>query len=190
METITRHHWTHGLEWRKGNWIVTLEQDGVNFSDQLAFPALFKGQANYLVGRYGAPVFLTGSALTSEHPRDIDIRIVLSDKEVSRLYGHDFPKRSETIGELLDWEWRRLRDNLRQSRSLSNWSGYPIDFQIQSEMEALAYKDCRRLRLDSAPSWVFLDTRFTNYDTNTMRELLGIATEPEITTEMLELSSD
>lgn len=115
----------------------------------------FRGQANNLVGRYGAPVYLVGSALTAEVPRDIDIRIVLPDEEISRLYGSGLPiTRSEKRGELELWEWRRLRDNLKQSRALRNWGGYPIDFQVQWEMEAIAYNDKPKLRLDNAPDWV------------------------------------
>jgi hypothetical protein len=121
------------------------------------FAPAFRGQANNLVGRFGAPVWLVGSALNSKTPRDIDVRIVLSDREMQRLYGRQFPLRSETHGEFLMWEWRRLRDNLKQSRSLDNWGGYPIDFQVQSELEAIAYKDRPRLRLDGAPDWVFAE---------------------------------
>ena len=119
------------------------------------FPFAFSGQANNLVGRYGAPIWLVGSALEKEVPRDIDLRIILADEEMQRLYGHKFPLRPETPGTFAEWQWRRLRDNLRQSRSCGSWGGFPIDFQVQSEMEAIAYKDLPRLRLDSAPDWVF-----------------------------------
>lgn len=139
----------------------------------------FEGQANQLVGRYGAPVYLVGSMVRGvEEPRDIDLVVILSDSEMARLYGHDFPKRTEAHGELATWEWRRMRDNIKQSRSLRNWGGLPIDFKVQSELEALAYSTKPRYRLDTAPAWVFLDERYTNYETRMVRELVGLPLPP------------
>jgi hypothetical protein len=116
------------------------------------FPKAFQHQANLYVGLYGAPIFLVGSTLSKDVPRDIDIRVILSDEEMWRLFGRPYEPKKENLWE--EWQWKRAAENLKRSRELSAWSGYPIDFQVQSMAEASPHKDLPAIRLDSAPDWV------------------------------------
>jgi hypothetical protein len=126
------------------------------------FAIKFRHQANNIAARYGAPVYLVGGALEDEKPRDFDIRVILSDEEMARLYGipgdTDIRVRSAETNAANDsepWEWRRAYDNLKQSRQLSLRYRRNIDFQVQALHEADPYKNTPRLRLDTAPDWVF-----------------------------------
>jgi len=116
------------------------------------FVEAFARAADGLAKLYGAPIWLVGSALTKERPRDIDIRIVLCECEMRRRYGTRFPQIQH--GGYTLWEWRRAVDNIKQSRALMNYGGYPIDLQIQSQGEAAPYATRPRIRLDTAPAWV------------------------------------
>ena len=43
--------------------------------------------AQYMAARYNGPVFLTGSSLRSGVPRDVDVRVIVSDNEFCGRYG-------------------------------------------------------------------------------------------------------
>lgn len=99
--------------------------------------------ARDMVMRFGRPVYLVGSALEECNPRDIDVRVVLSDAEFDARWGNpkDWHVRGEgwrlyafDMGKLCKQGSRRLMLNL--------------DFQVQRFSSAAAYKDCKRLRLD------------------------------------------
>lgn len=121
------------------------------------FPSIFRRQANYYAAYYGTEVWLVGSALVKDDPRDIDIRLILSDEEMYRFYGRPIPPAEEQkiLGETFKrWEWRQLSDQLKRNRKMGNYGGYPIDFQIQSLAEAAAFEKFPRIRLDDAPEFV------------------------------------
>src|SRR4051812_25707708 len=42
---------------------------------------LLRGWANQIAARYGHPVYIIGSALFEERPRDVDVVCILPDKE-------------------------------------------------------------------------------------------------------------
>lgn len=48
---------------------------------------LLEGWANQLFARYGHPVYLVGSALEQENPRDVDVICVLPDDEFENRFG-------------------------------------------------------------------------------------------------------
>lgn len=54
--------------------------------------------ALHMVGKYNAPVYLTGSVLHSPTPRDIDIRIVVTDHEFGARYGMEMVPTTEKEG--------------------------------------------------------------------------------------------
>ena len=120
------------------------------------FPGVFKKQANWYAAYYGAPVYLVGSALTKERPRDIDVRITLSDEEFWRFYGRPIPPHegSKDQQEMQGWQWSQLADHLKRNRKLGHYGGYPIDFQLQTLAEAKQFEHKERIRLDDAPDWV------------------------------------
>lgn len=118
------------------------------------FPDTFRNQANYYASLYGAPIFLVGSSLIKETPRDIDIRVPLSDEELYRLYGYN---REEKLGNLSDWNewrWKQAADHVKRNRALRRWGGFPIDFQTQTMDEFLAHSHLPSIRLDTAPDYV------------------------------------
>lgn len=131
------------------------------------FVPLFQRQANGIACRLGAPVWLVGSALTNPdqpNPRDWDVRVVVSDRDMKRLFGCEdpavrsparmLPNGEVAGGEFLPWEWVRAYENLKQSRKLAYIFARNIDFQVQSETEAHGYRNHPRLRLDVVPDWV------------------------------------
>lgn len=122
---------------------------------KLWFAEAFRRQADSLYGLYGSPIWLVGSALVKERPRDIDVRVILCACEMQRRYGRHFPDIcADGSNNFALWQWRRAVDNIKQSRALHDWGGFPIDFQIQSAGEAAPYEKLERVRLDSAPEWV------------------------------------
>jgi len=77
---------------------------------------------------FGYGVFLVGSSLTRRDYRDVDLRLIVTDEDFARL----FP------GELgASWRhpfWSLLCSSI--SLYLSQVSGLPVDFQVQSMTEA------------------------------------------------------
>lgn len=105
--------------------------------------------ANAIACRLGGPVYLCGSALSVWRPADYDVRVVLAEHDLARLFGKAKPR-----GDGLDWterDLRRGREQLKQSRRLSRRFRCNVDFQIQTEAEHAAHEGCPRLRLDTVP---------------------------------------
>lgn len=110
--------------------------------------------ANAYACRLGGPVYLVGSALTSSRPADVDIRVVLDDRDLVRLFGP--PKLRD--GDIRDWstqELRQGREQLKQSRRLSRRFNCNVDFQIQTAHEFAAHEGHACLRIDTIPDEVF-----------------------------------
>mgnify|MGYP000691666642 CR=1 FL=1 len=108
-----------------------------------------RGTANAIACRLGGPVYLTGSALTQARPADVDVRVVLADHDLARLFGKEKPR-----DDVFDWserDLRRGREQLKQSRRLSRRFRCNVDFQIQTEAEHAAHEGRPRLRLDTVP---------------------------------------
>lgn len=127
----------------------------------------FRRNANALALRYGAPVWLVGGALRDDDPRDWDVRIILSFEDLKRAYGEPFKRMistrqgktvimrtQDTLFDFAEWEWLRGYDNVKVSRRMSHRMCAPVDFQIQTEQEASAWRRRQRIRLDSTPDWV------------------------------------
>jgi hypothetical protein len=108
---------------------------------------------NGLRGLYGAPVFLCGSALdrNNDDPRDIDVRIMLSDAEFRRRYGD--PIKWMTEGGTGRWttvRWRWSDDCTKQSRKAWRETKLNIDIQVYPQFHAdTLYAKKRRVRLDT-----------------------------------------
>ncbi len=140
---------------------------------QSGFQMRFRRNANGLALRYGAPVWLVGGALKDRkendpEPRDYDVRIILTIPQMELLYGRCFTRSliehegqrviafsRENLFDYDEWEWRRGYDGLKVSRIMSKRMLKPVDFQIQTDKEAASYKELPRVRLDTAPDWVF-----------------------------------
>lgn len=99
--------------------------------------------ARDVVMRFGRPVYLVGSALEEPNPRDVDVRVVLSDAEFDarwgnpsgwHVHGQGWRQYAFDMGKLCKQGSRRLMLNL--------------DLQVQRFSSAKEYTDKRRLRLD------------------------------------------
>lgn len=122
------------------------------------FVFAFQQNANNLVALYGGPVFLVGSGLTKEAPRDWDVRIVISERDRLRLFGD---KDVDWVDGFSQWgpaRWRLEMESLRQCRRMSErYRRFRFDIQIQElEYVLYRYRHSPRLRLDSAPEDAFI----------------------------------
>lgn len=110
--------------------------------------------ANAIACRLGGPVYLVGSALDVLRPADFDIRVVLTEPDLLRLFGPDKFRN----GDWADWTEREVRmgrEQLKQSRRLSRRFRCNVDFQIQTEADLKRYEGRPRLRLDTVPDETF-----------------------------------
>lgn len=128
-----------------------------------SFATSFRGWANELAMLFGGPLYLVGSSLTSLHPGDRDLRLMLDRETCVVWWGEDFGGPS--------WEskpgwFARKREELKQSRRMTKaWNRAPgmprIDFQFQSTLfseldgEPIGYEGKPRLRLDDADRALF-----------------------------------
>jgi hypothetical protein len=88
----------------------------------------------YMAARYNAPVYLVGSALAKANPRDIDVRVTLSEEHFTARFGVDShgwtmegPPQSwiDEIGKFCEDESKRQR--------------FPVDFQVYPARHAIRY---------------------------------------------------
>lgn len=101
-----------------------------------------KAWAREIAARFGRPVYLTGSSLNLPQPRDVDVRVVLTDEEFAARWG--------------EWSWLSDNDGYRRyacdmgklSRHVSLFTMLNVDFQVQPHIVALKYAKDRRVRLD------------------------------------------
>lgn len=118
------------------------------------FLEAFQEQANHYAIYYQAPIYLVGSVLTSDNPRDIDVRVVLTERQMYRHYGKVIG--AKATREWKSWMWRRAADQVKRSRQAV--LGMTLDFQIQSEEESSGYMNNPekhpRVRIDIVPDWV------------------------------------
>jgi len=108
------------------------------------------GWANQMAARFGRPVFLVGSALTSPRPRDYDVRIVLSNDEFSARYGLELEAYEASL-----WLPLRFPQLMTYFNDMAKLAGHAagasrlnVDFQVQPLREAYRHKDRARRRLD------------------------------------------
>lgn len=78
---------------------------------------------------FGAPPYLVGSVLTRPDYRDIDIRLILNDEAVARMFDASDRSSPNAVRLLLNIA---LSDLIAKAANMSA----PIDFQIQSMSEA------------------------------------------------------
>jgi hypothetical protein len=101
--------------------------------------------------RFGAPVYLVGSTLTEDAPRDVDISIVLSDEDFAGRYGDVQQWDSEMYG--IEWGEARQRwaeDQVKLTRHLVTGYRMNVDLKIEPIFRAAAiYQGKPRVRLDT-----------------------------------------
>ncbi len=106
--------------------------------------------------KYGAPVWLVGSALLVEHPADIDIRVPMQEHDLQRLFGDKGGERDQK-GHYTQREYLIWRESLKQSRRWDRQcgGGRRVDFQIQTASVFDTHAG-PRVRLDCLPDEFFL----------------------------------
>lgn len=113
------------------------------------YKLMFGGWANQIASRFDAKVYLVGSVLYSDDPRDVDIRVVIPDDLFEARYG--------SVLEWIDETWRTPWGECRQKWSrdirkigndLARIYHLNIDFQIDPESVAKCHGDRPRVRLD------------------------------------------
>lgn len=87
--------------------------------------APLNGWARFLAARYSGPVLLVGSALTSESPRDIDIRVVMDGRHFEARFG------GEWYGDVPPELW--VREMAKLSREMAIELRANIDIQVVPE---------------------------------------------------------
>jgi hypothetical protein len=112
---------------------------------------ILPGWANQMYARFGHPVYLVGSCLNSDSPRDVDIRIILPDDEFEGRYGSVAQWREDA------WcsEWREPRqkwakDMAKLSREISKIYVVNVDLQVYPKSYSDKYfSERERYRIDT-----------------------------------------
>lgn len=116
--------------------------------ESFAIPAYLKLRrfGAYMAARFHAPVYLVGSALTKANPRDIDVRVVLSEDHFKARYGVD------SHGWLMDGPPQAWIDEVGKfCEQESTRQRLRIDFQVYPARHAMQYCGKPRVVL-AAPS--------------------------------------
>lgn len=109
---------------------------------------ILRGWANQVAARFAAPVYLVGSALFEEDPRDVDIVVILPDAAFAARYEScgDF----QALGSQVSEGARRwAADVAKIGGQLALFHRMNVDFKIQPQSHADRFYDGWRLRIDS-----------------------------------------
>ncbi|MGH9884846.1 MAG: hypothetical protein ACREBE_04930, partial [bacterium] len=91
--------------------------------------------AAYMAARYNGPVYLVGSTLRSGTPRDIDVRVIVADKEFCGRYHYelydDFSLRHGPNQYWIDDMAKRNGELARDFRLNGDFQVYPASMCIQ-----------------------------------------------------------
>lgn len=88
----------------------------------------------YMAARFNAPVYLVGSALRKSHPRDIDVRVVLTEEHFKARYGID------SDGWLQEGPSQKWIDEVGKfCADESTRQRLPIDFQVYPARHSTQY---------------------------------------------------
>ncbi len=103
--------------------------------------------APYIAARYNGPVYLVGSSLRIANPRDIDVRVVVTDYEFCGRYG--FRKYSFFDQDGPNQAW--IDDMAKRNGELASLHRLNADFQVYAASHCIQYRDQKRVLL-AAPS--------------------------------------
>ena len=105
--------------------------------------------ANRLAGYYYSPVYLVGSVLTKKDFNDVDIVVIMSDKNFERRYGNinEYIRENNENGTInVRKKW--AMDCFKRWEIISDFTGLNIDFKTQSITIAKAHNNKPFLRID------------------------------------------
>jgi hypothetical protein len=100
--------------------------------------------AQYMAARYNGPVFLTGSSLRSGVPRDVDVRVIVSDAEFCGRYGVKHYSKGWPNQHWID-------DMAKRNGELAALHRLNPDFQVYPASHAIQYDQQPRILL-AAPT--------------------------------------
>lgn len=88
----------------------------------------------YMAARFNAPVYLVGSALTKGNPRDVDVRVTLSEEHFRARYGVD------SAGWVLEGPPQSWIDEMGKFCEVeSTRQRFAVDFQVYPARNAMQY---------------------------------------------------
>ncbi|HET8777990.1 MAG TPA: hypothetical protein VFN76_10055 [Candidatus Limnocylindria bacterium] len=102
--------------------------------------------AFYMAARFNAPVYLVGSALRKAHPRDIDVRVTVTEEHFRARYGCDS---KDWLVEGPSQRW--VDDMAHFSDQLAREQRLNVDFQVYPARHAIQYRGQPRVLL-AAPT--------------------------------------
>jgi hypothetical protein len=117
--------------------------------------------ANIMAGRYRHPVYLVGSQLHSEKPRDIDLVCVIPDEEFKARYGCDDVEKwvNDYKSGMYDdsiWDW--CADVSNQALHGMRFCRMQIDFKvIPASYDKIDYTGKPKVRIDTRPDDVVIE---------------------------------
>lgn len=113
--------------------------------------SLLRRWANGLRAFYGAPVYLVGSALRKRKPRDVDVRLRLSDADFFKRYAITAEQWQEerATGLYSKEQWLYADDCVKRTREGQGQTFLPIDFQVYPARNWRRYRGKARFRLDT-----------------------------------------
>jgi hypothetical protein len=116
---------------------------------EVSLAEFLRSWANQMSTRFGAPTYLVGSALELPDPRDIDVRVMLTNDDFEARYGDPIRWREALWFSRHDGSMRYCTDMWQLSAEAARVLRLNIDFQVQPPCEWLSFVMEPRLRLDS-----------------------------------------
>lgn len=105
--------------------------------------------ASFIAARYNGPIYLVGSALKSGTPRDVDLRVIVNDREFAGRYGCET---KDGAGCPHDWPNQRWLDDMaKRNGELARDFGMNADFQVFPAGYCIQFQNAPRILL-AAPS--------------------------------------
>jgi hypothetical protein len=105
--------------------------------------------ASYIAARYNGPVYLVGSSLKAGAARDVDVRVIVNDREFAGRYGCET---KDGTGCPHDWPNQRWIDDMaKRSGELARDFEFNADFQVYPAGHCIQFQDAPRILL-AAPS--------------------------------------
>lgn len=109
--------------------------------------------ADQLCGFYAGAAFLVGSAVTRADYRDVDVVIVVEDKDFEMRFGNKYELWEGRVypNPITEAGWRYYKERIKRTRDGYYSTKLPLDVKIQCETEFLGYVNQPHLRIDSSP---------------------------------------
>lgn len=107
----------------------------------MTITSALRNWADRMAARFAAPVLLVGSAVYTDNPRDIDVRIVLADDQFAARYGSVEEWRYARPGEL----W--VRDVAKLTEDAVRRLRINLDLQVVPQSEAAMHTGLPRILL-------------------------------------------